>query len=98
MWWYVYILNSLKNGMIYVGSTGDLKKRFDQHNRGENQSTKSFLPREMEATIAVKSEKQARKLEMYLKKGSGKAFLKKRILTDKALVLSGPPIPDEALA
>jgi len=95
MWWYVYILKSLKNSMIYVGSTGDLKKRLSQHNNGENQSTKAFLPWELEASIAVRTEKQARKLEMYLKKGSGKTFLKKRILTVETFGKLNQPIPDE---
>ena len=85
MWWYVYILKSLKNGLIYVGSTKNLKNRMDQHNNGENLSTKAYIPWRLEASIAVRSEKQVRDLEKYFKTGSGKAILKKRILTDEAL-------------
>jgi len=85
MWWYVYIMKSLKSGLVYVGSTKDLKNRLDQHNKGENLSTKAYTPWRLEASIAVRTEKQARGLEKYFKTGSGKAILKKRILTDEAL-------------
>ena len=82
--WYVYILKSRGHDWYYVGSTGDLKKRFREHNLEENQSTKSYAPFELDAYIAVKTEKKARELESYFKTGSGKAVLKKRILSDEA--------------
>ncbi|MBI3005558.1 MAG: GIY-YIG nuclease family protein [Ignavibacteriales bacterium] len=82
--WYVYFLKSLVGDFLYVGSTSDLKYRLLQHNKGEVQSTKSFRPLEINAYIAVKTEKRARELERYFKTGSGKAILKKRILTDEA--------------
>jgi len=70
--------------MIYVGSTNNLEKRLYQHNNGNNLSTKAYTPWRLEASIAVRSEKHARDLEKYFKTGSGKAILKKRILTDEA--------------
>lgn len=33
MTWYVYMLR-LRNGLIYVGSTNDLNRRFSEHFRG----------------------------------------------------------------
>ena len=33
MAWYVYMLR-LRNGLIYVGSTNDLNRRFSEHSRG----------------------------------------------------------------
>jgi hypothetical protein len=38
----------------------------------------------MVAYVAESSERKARELEKYFKTGSGKAVLKKRILTDEA--------------
>lgn len=32
--YYTYILQSQKNGKLYVGSTSDLEKRFKDHNDG----------------------------------------------------------------
>ena len=77
--WYVYFLN-LANGNTYVGSTNDLKRRVRSHERGQVQSTKSFLPVQLMSYIAVMSEPKARELERCFKSGSGKAFAKKRFL------------------
>lgn len=52
-----------------------------EHNNGFVQSTKSYRPFEIVSYIAVKTERKARELERYFKTGSGKAILKKRILT-----------------
>jgi predicted GIY-YIG superfamily endonuclease len=82
--WYVYFLKGVKTGYIYIGSTNDLKGRLFDHNSGLVQSTKSYKPFEIVAYVAVKSERKARELEKYFKTGSGKAILKKRILTDEA--------------
>lgn len=42
---------------------------------------KAYRPFEIEAFIGIKSEEKARQLEKYFKTGSGKAVLKKRVLT-----------------
>ncbi len=68
---------------IYIGSTRSLSERLNQHNNGYVQSTKSYRPLKIVAYIAVESEAKARELEKYFKTGSGKAILKKRILTDE---------------
>jgi predicted GIY-YIG superfamily endonuclease len=83
--WYVYILRSLTKGFTYIGSTNNLERRLGEHNSGFVQSTKAYIPLEIVAYIAVKTEKRARELEKYFKTGSGKAILKKRILTDEVL-------------
>jgi len=82
--YYVYFLENKAKNYLYVGSTVSLKKRFVEHNNGINQSTKSYIPLILSAYIAVPTEKQARSLEKYLKTGSGKAILKKRILQNEA--------------
>jgi putative endonuclease len=75
--WYVYFLQ-LRNGDIYVGSTDDLRRRVDIHNRGQVTSTKAHLPAALKSYVAVQSETIARELERYFKSGSGKAFANKR--------------------
>ncbi len=42
--YYVYILESLKNGRHYVGSTSNLLRRLSEHNEGKVKSTQSFTP------------------------------------------------------
>jgi len=81
--WYVYILKS-EDGRIYIGSTNDLQRRMEEHGNGDCYSTSRFNNFTLESYIAVKKEKTARNLEKYFKTGSGKAVLKKRILTDEA--------------
>ncbi|MDE3058741.1 MAG: GIY-YIG nuclease family protein [Bacteroidota bacterium] len=82
--WFVYFLKSSKKGWIYVGSTNQVQRRFKEHCDGLVQSTKFFRPLKLAAYVAVDSEEKARKLEKYFKTGSGKAVLRKRILTDEA--------------
>ncbi len=81
--WKVYILRNIRKGFIYIGSTNNLDRRVLEHNNGVVQSTKAYRPLEIAAYVAVESESKARKLENYSKTGSGKAILKKRILTDE---------------
>ena len=76
--WYVYFLR-LSNGDIYVGSTNDLRRRVDSHQRGRVDSTKACLPVALKSYIAVLTEENARTLERYFKSGSGKAFANRRL-------------------
>jgi putative endonuclease len=78
--WYVYVLRSSIDNNLYVGSTNDIKRRLDEHNSGKVDSTKARLPLSLEAYFAVHDQSGAIALEKYLKTGSGKAFLNKRIL------------------
>jgi len=78
--WYVYILRSLKDNDLYIGSTNDIKRRLTAHNSGMVDSTQGRIPFSLEAYIAVKDKARAIELEQYLKTGSGRAVLQKRIL------------------
>ncbi|MFN0158764.1 MAG: GIY-YIG nuclease family protein [Bacteroidota bacterium] len=83
--WFIYILKSKIRDFIYIGSTNDVPRRLVEHNNGLVQSTKAYRPLEIKAYVAVETETQARRLEKYFKTGSGKAVLRKRILTDEAV-------------
>ena len=80
MMWHVYILRSVKDNKLYVGSTNSIRRRLAEHNAGKVDSTKSRRPFILEAYIAVKDQVKAIELEQYFKTGSGKALLQKRIL------------------
>jgi len=75
--WYVYFLQ-LSNGDVYIGSTNDLRRRFDAHQSGHVASTKAHLPATLQSYVAVRTEVNARQLERYFKSGSGRAFASKR--------------------
>ena len=79
MFYYVYLLESKKNGELYVGFTEDLAKRFKEHNQGLNFSTKSAKPWQIIYYEASLNEKDARRREEYLKTTQGKRLLKRRL-------------------
>jgi putative endonuclease len=83
--WYVYFLE-LTNGVVYVGSTNELRRRFASHQSGRVVSARKHLPAVLKSYVAVANEELARKLERYFKSGSGKAFARKRFLTALSVV------------
>ena len=75
---YVYILRGINSGRWYTGCTGDLRKRFKEHNKGKSLYTK----RDTYKLIyyeACENRKDAFTREKYLKTGMGKRYLKNRL-------------------
>ena len=77
--WYVYLLRCA-DGTIYVGCTSDLDERLKRHNRKEVPATKERLPVELVTYIVFTDKYKAFEFEKYLKGGSGRAFLNKRLV------------------
>lgn len=77
---YTYVLRSQKNSLIYTGFTTDLKKRVQEHNKGQSFATKPYVPWKLIYYSAFETENLAKEFEVYLKSGSGKAFLNKRLI------------------
>ena len=69
--YYFYILQSLKNGKLYLGSTPDLKARLKSHNNGENKATKPNIPYELIFYSGFKNKDDAIKCEQYFKTTAG---------------------------
>ena len=73
---YVYAIKSVNRNYIYVGLSNNIERRLEEHNKGENRSTKAYAP----FILIYKEEHltriEARKREKYLKSGIGKEFLK----------------------
>ena len=76
---YIYVLESLKNGNLYTGYTNDLKKRLQEHNRGLNTSTKPYSPWKIIYYEACLNEKDAKRREGYLKTTQGQRLMKRRL-------------------
>lgn len=76
---YVYILQSQKDGKWYTGATGDLRKRFKEHNLNLVLSTKGRGPFELIYYEMCLNEKDMWSREKYLKTGYGKRYLRNRL-------------------
>ncbi|TDS10943.1 putative endonuclease [Maribacter caenipelagi] len=72
---YVYILKSEVDGRLYKGMTTDLQKRIEQHNLGNNKSTKGFLPWVLVYKEEFETRVEAREREKYFKSGVGREYL-----------------------
>ncbi len=74
---YTYAIKSLDRNYIYVGLTDNIKRRLLQHNRGENRTTKAYVPFILIYSETFVTRIEAREKEKYLKSGIGKEFLKR---------------------
>ena len=83
--YYVYVLKSNKVGKLYTGSTGDLKRRLEEHNKGYEPSTKNMAPLDLIYYEACPSKYDALRREKYLKTVYGKRYLKSRLKDSLAL-------------
>jgi len=83
---YFYILQSRKNGKLYIGLANDLKKRLASHNRGTNLSTKPNIPYKLIHYSAFIDKQDAVECEKYFKTTAGWRRIKRMLantLTNK---------------
>jgi len=79
--YYVYILESLKDKSLYIGSTNDLHRRLSQHNSGQSRHTNQHRPYKRIAYIALPTKEDAERYEQYLKSGYGRKTINKMLQT-----------------
>ena len=92
---YTYVLKSLKDHNLYVGLTGDLKQRLEEHRKGRVESTKNRLPLILIYYEACLERGDAAKREKYLKTYHGKMFLRNRLksyLTGRVSLTANAPL------
>ena len=78
--WYVYVIKSLKNERLYVGSTNDIKRRPKEHNDGVGgKYTKDNRPFKWVFYEAFLNKKDAMKDELFFKTGYGREVLKTKL-------------------
>ena len=76
----MYVLGSIKDKDLYIGSTPDLKRRLREHNSGKVLSTKPRAPFKLLYYEAYSLENEARHREMAIKlRGQARAQLLKRM-------------------
>ena len=79
MFYYVYVLQSLKDDKFYTGYTENLKLRFEEHQKGRVKSTKDRRPLRLIYFEGCLKRKDAMHREKYFKTYLGKMFLKNRL-------------------
>jgi putative endonuclease len=76
--YFAYIIESQSTQKWYYGSTSDLDKRLDGHNKGLNVSTRNRGPWKFIFVRSFELEKEARDFELYLKKSRNKEFIRRQ--------------------
>lgn len=79
MFYYVYVLESLKDGNRYIGFTNNLKRRLLEHNKGLNFSTEFRRPFKLIYFEGCVNINDAKRRESYLKTTQGRRFLGLRL-------------------
>ena len=77
--WTVYILKCA-DGNFYTGCTSDLDERMRRHHGGEVSATQNRLPLVLVTFIVFSEKQKAYNFEKYLKTGSGRAVMNKRLV------------------
>lgn len=77
--YYSYVLRSLKNGLLYKGSTENIEKRLRYHNAGESNYTSKHIPWELVIAEAFETRAEAMKREKWYKSGAGRDWIKSQL-------------------
>ena len=77
--YYVYVLQSEKDKLFYVGYTKNLKSRLKLHNDGKVESTENRQPLKLIYYEVCMNQQDATHREKYLKSSWGKRYLKHRL-------------------
>ena len=80
VFFYTYILQSLKDGDNYIGYTNNLKKRLEEHCQGKSFATRHRRPFKLIYYEACLDEEDAKQREKYFKTTNGRRFLAKRLM------------------
>ena len=80
VFFYIYILESLKDGGRYIGYTNNLKRRLEEHKKGLSFTTKHRLPFKLVYFEGCLNEQDAKRREHYLKTTQGRRFIGLRLL------------------
>lgn len=77
MYYFLYILKSQKDDKLYVGYTGNLNRRFKEHNDGRVNVTKHRRPFKLIYFEGYLNQQDATAREKFFKTGWGRTHLKK---------------------
>ena len=77
---YLYIIQSQKDGKLYTGFTSSIEKRIRAHNQGEVRSTRNRRPFKLVYQEKYESKSEALKREKFLKSFKGGKTVKSKLI------------------
>ena len=80
MTFFVYILESLKDGNLYIGQTNDIEKRIKRHDTGQVSSTKNRRPLKIIYSEKFSTRKESMNREKYLKSLKNSQYILDKII------------------
>ena len=80
VFFYIYVLESLKDGERYIGYTNNLKRRIEEHKKGLSFATKFRLPFKLIYFGGCLNSVDAKRRENYLKTTQGRRFMGLRLI------------------
>lgn len=83
VFFYTYVLESLKDAKRYIGYTQNLKRRLEEHEKGLSFATKLRLPFKLIYFEGCLNQEDAKRRENYLKTTQGRRFLGLRLIQYK---------------
>jgi len=83
VFFYTYVLESLKDSDYYIGFTNNLRKRIEEHKKGLSFATKFRRPFKLIYFEGCLNQEDAKRREDYLKTTQGRRFLGLRLLKYK---------------
>ncbi|MES0364136.1 MAG: GIY-YIG nuclease family protein [Desulfobacteria bacterium] len=89
MVYFVYILQSLKDGSYYVGSTQDLDSRLERHNQGRSKYTKAKKPWELVFREEHPDRSSTIKRESEIKRRKSSQFIESLVSTSRMAMREG---------
>ncbi len=79
MAYFVYIIESEKDGTYYIGSTQDIEERLQRHNQGRSKYTRTKQPWKLIYFEEYKDRTAAIKKELVIKQRKSKDYIKKLV-------------------
>jgi putative endonuclease len=83
MKYYSYVLRSLKNGILYKGSTQDIEKRINTHNSGKVKFSSKYMTWELVLFEEVQTRADAINREKWYKTRIGRNWVLNKIKTNQ---------------
>jgi putative endonuclease len=77
--YYAYVLRSLKNGILYKGSTDDMHKRVETHNAGKVKYSSKHQPWELLLFEEFETRSEAMNREKWYKTGVGREWINEQL-------------------